>query len=403
MRRLLLVLFVSFSALAAPPPSITITAEGLTDGPVPKRVATTVTGQVEFTPDGKQLLFIDADGLKALPVKGPAKPRALISRAGSFRVSPDSRIAVARGEPFSRVALEGKSTLTTLGKGQIAHTLSGQALSSTWFVFVNEAGELVRTELATDVTTPFTLEPPKDKNVHAGVAYPRGFSTNGEWLLFQHGSNFEVMRPDGTKRSALDLVDAQLSGNRVLGTARDAQVTSLVVVDLISGKRTKVANTRLFTLARMVGDDTLLQVDAQGKLVKVDLKKGMSSVLFEAANGAVSPSIGISPDGKSAVLCVKRKGGNDVFRLELATGKRQRVAQLEGSDQCFAETVSAQTALVYAWVLNDLTADAVLLSVNLESGAVQRLGPSMKSIGNLVVAPGVAAVNAGPDLFLSSF
>jgi hypothetical protein len=385
---------------AGPPVSVTVTSEHLVEASPLRKMATGVTGQVEFTADGRQLVFVDPDGLKVLPLAG-GKARTLASRAVSFRLTPDSRAVVVRGEPFTRLALEGKAAPVTLAPGQTAHTISGQALSSTWFSFVNEAGQLLRAGLDGSVAVPFELPPPKDHCCHAGAGDPKGFSANGEWLLYQYGASFEVVRADGSRRTPLDLSDAQLAGDLVVGTARDSQGASLVVIELATGKRTRITNTRLFAQARVVGD-SVLQVDAQGRLIRADLKKASSAVVFDASpSGAVSPWL--ASDGKTAVMCVKRRGGNDVERVELATGQHQRLAQLAGSDSCVAEKVNEKTIVVYAWAMNEQSAEAVLLAIDLETNAVRPLGAKLKSIGNLVVAPGVAAVNAGPELFVATF
>jgi hypothetical protein len=273
---------------AGPPVSVTVTSEHLVEASPLKKVATGVTGQVEITADGRQLVFVDPDGLKVLPLAG-GKARTLASRAVSFRLTPDSRAVVVRGEPFTRLALEGKAAPVTLAPGQTAHTISGQALSSTWFSFVNEAGQLLSAGLDGSAALPFELPPPKDHCCHAGAGDPKGFSANGEWLLYQYGASYEVVRADGSRRTPLDLSDAQLAGDLVVGTARDSQGASLVVIELATGKRTRITNTRLFAQARVVGD-SVLQVDAQGRLIRADLKKASSAVVFDASpSGAVSP------------------------------------------------------------------------------------------------------------------
>jgi hypothetical protein len=84
-----------------------------------------------------------------------------------------------------------------------------------------------------------------------------------------------------------------------------------------------------------------------------------------------------------------------VHQVDLQSGKRQRLALVEGNSQCFIKPLGSKRAVLYSW-----GGPAIVATIDLKTGVVRRLDVPPKSIGNLNTAGGSVTLNAKGRLYL---
>jgi hypothetical protein len=389
-------------APAAAPTPLRLRAESLApDGPPLKLVSTGVAGQFALTADGAWLVYLDSTGLFALPTRDGA-PRKLAPSTLFFTLTPDSRFALVPEAAWTRLSLSGKDGPVVVARGEALHQLSGFSVSKRHVAFIAADGSVVVAALDEGTARRLSLEPPKDTRCHAGAGYPRGFSDDGEWLLLQRGcTGLDAVHPDGSGLHRLPTGSGVLVGNLVVGQRLlpDSGLPmekELVVTPLKGGDGFTIRGANLSPFAKaMPGNKALLQDDGEGRLTLVDLEKKLVRVLYEGAV-PVLPFFEPTPDGQRALFATRSEGHCTVNQVDVATGKRQQLADVEGAEQCFIKPAGNARAVLYAW----RSGEAVLASIELKTGVVRRLGQPLSEVGNFQVSEGAVVVTAGQRLLL---
>lgn len=401
--RVLLLSGFFWAVCASAAPALTLRGEVVRDGPPLRRLADGVT-DFAITADGKAIVFQHAEGLSWAPPGGAAS-RVENSVAPYFRLTPSARFALVPGGAgaWTRLPLGGaKDGRADLAKGLALHQLTGTEVSDRHVAFIAADGSLQLTDLLEGTSRELPLEQPTDGRCHAGKGYPRAFSSDGAWLVYQHGCVHHVMRVDTGEKKELGFADARLVGTLVVGDVRPPgsteDPTSLEVFDLKRGARWTIDGIRLDPLAVVVpGAEALLMLTSQGTLKHVDLREKKVSVLAEGVGWGMP--LDVTPDGKTAVFA-KRSGDGWVVRaLDLKTLKGRQVLEVTGADQCMVKALGPSSAVVTAWRSAEGGA-LVAATVDLKSLVATRLGPPLPGLGNLQAVRGTWAVAAGSALYV---
>lgn len=389
---------------------MTVRAERFTaDGPAPRLVSEGAPGHFAFTADGKRLLFVQGANLVAAPVR-EGEPRVL-GPASYFLPTPDGRFVIVPGTPWTRLSVSGADGKVTLARGEVANALSGNAVGNTRLAFITAEGPMAVATLDEGTSVRLPVDAPKDARCHAGAGYPRAFSADETWLLFQHGCEaVDLIRPDGTDWRRLGLVTAFFVGDVVVGNARAEGGSTglpgppLHVVPLKGGDRWTLPGVVLSPTIRPVpGRRAFLQADRDERQVLVDLDAKATRVLHEG-DGRVTSFLETTPDGTRALYATMQDGSCAVHQVDLAKGKRQRLAAVDGAQQCFIKPAGPRRAVLYTWRASSREdGEALVATVDLDSGHVRQLGQALRGVGNFYTSDGAVAVTAGNRLYLATF
>jgi hypothetical protein len=370
------------------------------DGPALRLISETATGHSALTPDGRYLVYIDSGGLFAVSTKG-GKPRRLAPAATYFRFTPDARYVIIPASPWRRLSLNSQDGPIDVAPKERRHRLCGSSFSNSHVAFITAQGPMAVASILEGTSIRLPVEPPKDGRCHAGAGYPRGFSPDGKWLVFQHGCyGNEIIRVDGSERRDPRLVSAMFVDDLIVGSVQgdDGKMVldRLEVVSLSDkSKRWTVEGTYLGSQPRRVpGRLDLLQSDRSSRLVLIDLEKMKMRVLHEG-DGKVTSFVEVTPDGKRGLYATMHKKACAVHQVDLQSGKRQRLALVEGNSQCFIKPLGSKRAVLYSW-----GGPAIVATIDLKTGVVRRLDVPPKSIGNLNTAGGSVTLNAKGRLYL---
>lgn len=119
-------------------------------------------------------------------------------------------------------------------------------------------------------------------------------------------------------------------GTRILYTSYKKRYPDLFLLDPERGQSVSITNSRTleiggtfrpdgrFIMSSFYGrrDSDLVLIDERGDVVRT----------FGRGNRAIDVSPSFSPDGKSAVFCSDRGGSPQIYRLDLGSGKSQRIS-----------------------------------------------------------------------------
>lgn len=393
-------------APAKAPPPLTIRAEHLDETAAgPHLVSSTLTGHFAFTADGASLVYLDASGLFAIaPREG--QPRPLAPAAAYFTLSADGRYALVPGGAWKRLSVSGKNGPIDLAKGEQPHALTGFATSATHLAFLTAQGAMAVTSFDEGTSVRLPVEAPKTAQCHAGSGFPRAFSADGRWLLFQHGcESNDLIRPDGSERRRTGLVSAAFVGDVLAGNARDETVKfgpaipPLKVIPLDGSPPWSVPDVVLGPMPKpLPGRRAFVQTDAKNLVWLVDLDAKKARVLYEG--GRVTSFLEPTPDGKRVLFATQADDSCAVHQVDVASGKPQRLALVDGAQQCFIKPAGNGRAVLYAWRASSREdGEAVLAAVDLDTGVVHPLGPHLQGVGNFHVAGTAYAVTAGSRLY----
>lgn len=386
-----LLLFISLSAHAAP--TLTVFAEDGTpaaQGPAPRVLSGGVT-QHDLSPDGRSVVSMEPTGLLLRALDG-GTPVTLAAPGSRFTVTPDSKFLVTFDTTFTRHPLASKDGKATLARGLSPLPNSPLIASNSQLVFVAADGSLQLADLVEGAARQLPVEPPEDKRCHNGAAVPSAISDDQNWLLYQHGCVFDVLRTDGSKARELGFSSAQLVGTLVigdLGPGEKGEATQLKVMELNTGAKWFIEGVRLHArTVRIPGTENVLMLDEKGRVLFVELRPKRVKVLRDAA----PPSVTVEPTKEGKALVVTRDDAEHVctvLELDPATGKQRRLAGVNGAEQCFASPTRSGT-IVFAW---RFTGGQQALLADLDaSGRVRQLGPLMDTIGNLQARGGTWAL-----------
>jgi hypothetical protein len=373
-------------------------------GPALQLISKTATGHSALTPDGKYLIYIDADGLFALSTKG-GKPRKLGAAASYFRFTPDGKYVLVPGTAWRRLSLDSQDGPIDVAPKERRHQLCGSAFSNSHVAFITAQGPMAVASILEGTSIRLPVKPPKDGRCHAGAGYPRGFSPDGKWLVFQHGCyGNEIIRVDGSERRDIGLVSAIFVDDFIVGSVQDDNgkmvLDRLEVVSLSDkSKRWTVEGTYLGSQPRRVpGRLAFLQSDRNNQLVLIDLEKMKMRVLHRG-DGKVTSFVEVTPDGKRGLYATQHgRAGCAVHQVDIESGKRQRLALVEGGRQCFIKPLGSKRAVLYSW-----GGAAIVATIDLKTGVVRRLDVPTDSIGNLNTAGKSVTLNAKGRLYLGRF
>lgn len=370
-----------------------LTAESLGEGPAPKVLTTSATGSFDVSPDGKHLVFIDAEGVKRLTL-ATGELKTLGKGGGWMQISRDSQYVVVPGAPLTRYALAGKDGPIALAKTLQVHALTGLTIGPKHFAFIDGAGALSVAALDEGTTVKLPIPMPKTQQCHMGAGFPRSMSDDGKWLLFQHGcTDHGVIRVDGTGLRMTGLVSAKFVGDLLVGAR--AEGGEWEVASLDGSKTWKLEGSRFHGFMTPLPQRSAMLVANADKLELVEFREKRTRTLLTASpGGSVSPFIDVSADGKSVFVPTQLSEGCELFRIDLASGKKQRLAALEGPRQCFIRGAGPTKAGIYAWT----EGNAVLYAVDLISGRVERLGPPIVGVGNFIAGQDTLVVNSGGQI-----
>lgn len=391
MRCASLVLLVSFSVHAAP--AITVFAADDTraaEGPAPKTLSQSVTVHA-LSPDGRSVFSMEPAGLVVRPLEGGA-PVTLAAPNARFAVTPDSKFVVTFDTVFTRHPLRSKDGKVTLARGLTLLPNSPLILSNSQLTFVAADGTLQVADLVEGAARQLPVEAPDDKRCHSGNAVPSAISDDQNWLLFQHGCVFDVMRTDGSKTRELGFSSAMLVGTLVigdLGPIEKGEATQLKVMELNTGAKWFIEGVRQHArTVRIPGTENVLMLDEKGRVLFVELRPKRVKVLRDVAPRAVT----VEPTKDGRALVVTRDDAEHVctvLELDPATGKQRRLAGVSGAEQCFAHPTSTGVIL-FAWRYSG-GEQAVLAEVD-GKGQVRLRGGPLGSIGNLEARGGTWAL-----------
>ena len=396
----LLIIFL-LADLMPPPQPVKVRAEVYQeDGPALQLISETATGHSAMTPDGKYLIYIDAGGLFAMSTLG-GKPRKLAPAARYFRFTPDAKYVLIPGKAWRRLSLNSQDGPIDVAPKETRHYLSGGAYSNTHLAFITHQGPMAVASILEGTSIRLPVKPLKDGRCHAGAGYPRAFSPDGQWLLYQHGCyGNEIIRIDGTERRALGLCSAVFVDHFIVGSVQgdDGKMVldRLEVVSLSNmSMRWTVEGTMLGSQPRRVpGRLAILQSDRKNRLVLIDLEKMKMRVMHEG-DGRVTGFVEVTPDGKRGLYATMHKKACAVHQVDLQSGKRQRLALVEGNSQCFIKPIGSTRAVLYSW-----GGPAIVATIDLKTGVVRRLDVPTKSIGNMNTAGKSVTLNAKGRLYL---
>ena len=388
--------------LLAPQQPVRVRAEVYReDGPALRLVSKNATGHSALTPDGKYLIYIDAGGLFVVSTRGGV-PRRLAAAAPYFRFTPDAKYVLIPGSAWRRLSLDSQDGPIDVAPKERRHQLCGAAFSNNHVAFITAQGPMAVGSILEGTSIRLPVKPPKDGRCHAGAGYPRAFSPDGKWLLFQHGCyGNQIIRIDGTERRDIGLVSAMFVDDLIVGSVQDDK--GKMVLDLLEvvslsdkSKRWKVEGTLLGSQPRRVpGRLAILQSDHKNRLVLIDLEKMKMRVLHQG-DGRVTSFVEVTPDGKRGLYATQHgKKACAVHQVDLKSGKRQRLALVEGSSQCFIKPLGSQRAVMYAW-----GSGAIVATIDLKTSVVRRLKVPPNSIGNLNTAGNSVTLNTSGRLYL---
>ncbi|MER2566235.1 MAG: hypothetical protein ABTQ32_36265 [Myxococcaceae bacterium] len=391
MRSALLLLVTSFTVHAAP--AITVFASDDTrsvEGPPPKTLSQGVT-QHALSPDGRWVFSMEVAGLVVRSLEGGA-PVTLAAPGARFAVTPDSKFVVTFDTAFTRHPLASKDGKATLARGLTLLPNAPFIVSNTQLAFVAAEGSLQVADLVEGTARPLSVEPPEDRRCLTGNAVPSAISDDQNWLLFQHGCGFDVIRTDGSKTRELGFSSALLVGTLVigdLGPTRDGEATQLKVMELNTGAKWFIEGVRLHArTVRIPGTENVLMLDDKGRVLFVELRPKRVKVLRDVTPRAVT----LEPTSQGRALVVAHDFAEQVdlvLELDPATGQQRRLAKVNGAEQCFAHPTKTG-AIVFAWRLGGRE-QSVLAEVD-SKGKVRQRGGALSSIGNLEARGGAWAL-----------
>ncbi len=391
MRSALLLLVTSFTVHAAP--AITVFASDDTravEGPPPKTLSQGVT-QHALSPDGRWVFSMEVAGLVVRSLEGGA-PVTLAAPGARFAVTPDSKFVVTFDTAFTRHPLASKDGKATLARGLTLLPNAPFIVSNTQLAFVAAEGSLQVADLVEGTARPLSVEPPDDRRCHTGNAVPSAISDDQNWLLFQHGCGFDVIRTDGSKTRELGFSSARLVGTLVigdLGPTKDGEATQLKVMELNTGAKWFIEGVRLHArTVRIPGTENVLMLDDKGRVLFVELRPKRVKVLRDVTPRAVT----LEPTSQGRALVVAHDFAEQVdlvLELDPATGQQRRLAKVNGAEQCFAHPTKTG-AIVFAWRLGG--GEQSLLAEVDSKGKVRQRGGALSSIGNLEARGGAWAL-----------
>lgn len=393
---------------ALPPrPPLALRAERVEKpAPAPRLVSESMSGHFALTADGAALVYLDGAGLFAVPPR-EGTPRQLGPVSPYFTLSADGRYAVVPGAAWKRLDVSGKNGPIDLAKAEQAHALSGFATSATHLAFITAAGPMAVTSFEEGTSVRLPVEPPKSAQCHAGAGYPRAFSADGRWLLYQSGcESNDLIRPDGSGRRRTGLVSALFVADVLAGNARDETkpgsglpAPPLKVVPLDGSAPWAVPDVVMSPMPKALpGRRAFVQTDAKSVVWLVDLDAKKARVLYEG--GRATNFLEPTPDGKRVLFGTQADGRCAVHQVDVASGKHQQLAVIEGAQQCFIKPAGPTRAVLYAWSASSREdGEAVLAAVDLDTGVVTPLGPPLRGVGNFHVAGHAYAVSAGSRLY----
>lgn len=370
-----------------------VTAESLGDGPAPKVIATGATGAFDVTPDGKHLVFIDGEGVKRFTFT-TGELKTLGKGSGWLLLSRDNQYAVVPGAPLTRYSVAGKDGALTLAKTAQVHALTGLTIGPKHFAFIDADGALTTTALDEGTSVKLPIPMPKTQQCHMGTGFPRSLSDDGKWLLFQHGcTDHGVIRVDGTGLRLTGLISAKFVGDLLVGTRAEGGVFEVSALD--GSNPQKLEGSVFHGFMTPLPQRSAMLVANADRLDLVDFKeKKTRTLLTTAPGGSVIPFLDVSADGKSVFVPTQLTEGCEVFRVDVTSGKKQRLASLEGPRQCFVKSAGPTKAGLYAWT----EGNAALYSMDLISGRVERLGPPIIGVGNFMAGTNALVINSGGQL-----
>jgi hypothetical protein len=382
---------LALSALLAQttwPPKVT--AEALGEGPAPKVIATGATGAFDVTADGKHLVFIDGEGVKRFTF-ATGDLKTLGPGSGWLHLSRDSRYVMVPGAPLTRYSVAGKEGAVTLAKGVQLNALTGLTIGPKHFAFIDADGALTVTALDEGTSVKLPIPMPNTRRCHVGPGFPRSFSDDGKWLLFQHGcADHGVIRVDGTGLRLTGLISAKLVGDLLVGTRAEGGVFEVSALD--GSNPQKLEGSVFHGFMTPFPQRGAMWVANADRLELVDFKeKKTRTLLTTAPGGSVIPFLDVSADGKSVFAATQLTEGCEVFRIDVASGQKQRLAALEGPRQCFVKSAGPTKAGLYAWT----EGNAALYSLDVTSGRVERLGTPLIGVGNFMAGQSALVVHSG--------
>jgi hypothetical protein len=151
---------------------------------------------------------------------------------------------------------------------------------------------------------------------------------------------------------------------------------------------------------RVPGRLALLQSDRKSRLVLIDLEKMKMRVLHQG-DGKVTSFVEVTPDGKRGLYATMHKNACAVHQVDLQSGRRQRLALVEGGMQCFIKPLGTKRAVLYSWGAHKgWSGGAIVATIDLKSGVVRRLDVPPDGVGNLNTAGKSVTLNTRGRLYL---
>jgi hypothetical protein len=385
------------------PPSAPIAIEAASydaRGPAPRVLSRTFTGHSLLTRDGAQVVYVDADGLFVAPT-APGKARKLDEPAPFFRLTPDARYVLVPGEPFKRLSVRAEDGPTAIGYRERVNRPTGGPISNEHIAFITADGPIAVASVVEGTSTRLPMGVPEDRRCHHGAGFPHALSDDGKWLAFQHGcSANELIRIDGTRRQKLGAATPRFVGDVVVWTDIPGD-RKVQVMDLTTEKRWHFAGTNLGHGARRVpGRRAFFQADRDNRLLLIDVDKNEVRTLHQGEE-RVTSFVRVTTDGKRGLFATMHGESCAVHEVHLESGKYRRLALAKNARQCFIEPIGARRAVLYAWRAGTGTRpEAIIASIDLDTGHVRRLGPVLRATGNLTAAGETFTLSAGETLYV---
>ncbi|MFO0595086.1 MAG: hypothetical protein U0228_07275 [Myxococcaceae bacterium] len=374
-------------------------AEVVKPGAAPTLIDEGATSAVSG-PEGRAVAWLARGQLQVLDLgRGATKPKTLGPAAGWLKPSPDGRFVVSPGSPLQRDGLETKDGRITLAKGEALHQLTGLAIGRTHFGFISGAGRVVVASLDEGVARSLVVDAPKDARCHMGDGFPRDFTADGQWLMFQSGCDAHgAAKVDGSALVKLDFDSAKVVGQHVVGSKSNGPIQ---VAALDTQERWTIPNSSLAPFPfvyPLEGRAAFVQANHDG-LEFVDLReKTVRMVLPAGEVGPVSSFLSPASDGQRVLAIRQGATACELHLVDLRPGaKSSTLARLDGVTMCEARWAGPKRAVLYGWG----GASSVLADIDLQTLVLRTHGGLLGPPGNVMASTkGALVVSGGRVLFV---
>jgi Tol biopolymer transport system component len=315
--------------------------------------------------------------------------RVIPASAGWFVLTPDSRW-ILHGSRIERTSIDGGSP-KRLAPDLEMHSLGHLVVSpdSKWIAFVTSTGDLAIAPIDGGPAKLLPVDAPKDARCHAGAGAVKTFSSDSQWLVYQHGcTTNEAIRIDG---SARHVIEPTMQGIEVIAGPYSLGVGTnrFTITPLAGGTVRSVETPPLFGFSgpRVAPDQQSFAFIAESYSLHVIDLATLRLDRVSPSGIRVSSFIEHTPDSQRVLYANLADDGRCEFRMfDRVTRRDFALGRLAEGGQCFIKAAGNKRAVIHTWRQVGEGFARELLLVDLESRAIQSLVRDGDA-GNYEVSP----------------